>query len=170
MSLDTDLLSRFLNQLTKMIKSRQEMIGWLEEFIDDVRNQEIAVNSTKTGAAVLGVVSAIGLFTPLAPLAVAGMVTAGGAGVATTIGDLIANKVKGGNLETKVQSMKKEDSELENLQRKLNTQAGILAKVTKTISEYRSRLILKYFSLLSLLNNQRLEFIELIDVQTSNSI
>lgn len=170
MSLDTDLLSRFLNQLTKMIKSRQEMIGWLEEFIDDVRNQEIAVNSTKTGAAVLGVVSAIGLFTPLAPLAVAGMVTAGGTGVATTIGDLIANKVKGGNLETKVQSMKKEDSELENLQRKLNTQAGILAKVTKTISEYRSRLILKYFSLLSLLNNQRLEFIELIDVQTSNSI
>lgn len=170
MSLDTDLLSRFLNQLTKMIKSRQEMIGWLEEFIDDVRNQEIAVNSTKTGAAVLGVVSAIGLFTPFAPLAVAGMVTAGGTGVATTIGDLIANKVKGGNLETKVQSMKKEDSELENLQRKLNTQAGILAKVTKTISEYRSRLILKYFSLLSLLNNQRLEFIELIDVQTSNSI
>lgn len=107
------------------------MIDWLEEFINDIRTQEIAVNSTKTGAAVLGVVSAIGLFTPFAPLAVGGLVAAGGAGVATTIGDLIANKVKGGNLETKVDNMKAEDSKLRDLQRELDDQADILAKELK---------------------------------------
>lgn len=104
------------------------MIDWLGEFIDDIRNQEIAVNSTKTGAAALGVVSASGLFTPFAPLAIGGLVAAGGAGVVTTIGDLIANKVKGGNLETKVDNMKAEDSKLQDLQRELNEQAAILAK------------------------------------------
>lgn len=130
-NLDTELLSKLLNHLTKMIKSRQDMIDWLKEFIDDIRTQEIAVNSAKTGAAVLGVVSAVGLFTPFAPLAVAGVVAAGGAGVATTIGDLIANKVKGGNLETKVDNMKAEDSELQDLQRKLDEQARILAEELK---------------------------------------
>ena len=129
-SLDTELLSEFLNHLTKMIKSRQEMIDWLKEFIDDIRTQEKAVNSAKTGAAALGVVSAIGLFTPFAPLALGGLVAAGGAGVATTIGDLIANKVKGGNLKSKVDNMKAEDSNLQDLQRKLSKQTTILAKVT----------------------------------------
>ena len=129
--LDTKLLPKFLDQLGKMIKSRQEMTKWLEDFIEDVRTQEIAINSVKTGAAVLGTVSAIGLFTPFAPVALAGMVAAGGAGVATTIGDFIANKVKGGNLETKVENMKAEDSALEKLQQELNAQAGILAKVNK---------------------------------------
>lgn len=149
-SLDAELLSKLLNHLTKMIKSRQGMIDWLKEFIDDIRTQEIAVNSTKTGAAVLGVVSAIGLFTPFAPLAVAGIVAAGGAGVATTIGDLIANKVKGGNLETKVDNMKAEDSKLQDLQRKVDEQARILAEVTiKTTMELNS---LSFFSLTSLLS------------------
>ena len=49
----------------------------------------------------LGVVSFFGLFTPAAPLALAGLVAAGATGVATTIGDFIANKVKGGNLKLK---------------------------------------------------------------------
>ena len=106
------------------------MIDWLKEFIDDIRTQEKAVNSAKTGAAALGVVSAIGLFTPFAPLALGGLVAAGGAGVATTIGDLIANKVKGANLKSKVDNMKAEDSKLQDLQRKLSRQTTILAKVT----------------------------------------
>lgn len=127
--LDTKLLPKFLDQLGKMIKSREEMMKWLEDFIEDVKTQEIAINSVKTGAAVVGTASAIALFTPLAPIALAGMVVAGGAGVATTIGDFIANKVKGGNLETKVENMKAEDSELEKLQQELNGQAEILAKV-----------------------------------------
>lgn len=126
--LDTKLLSKFLDQLEKMINSREEMTSWLKEFIDDIKNQEIAINSAKTGGAVLGAVSFVGLFTPFAPLAVAGMVGAGVAGVGTAIGDLIANKVKGGNLEAKVETMKAQDSELENLQKELNAQAEILAK------------------------------------------
>ena len=131
MSIDPNLLSKLLNQLTKMINSRGEMAGWLKDFIEDIRKQEIAINSTKTGAAALGVVSTIGLFTPFAPLAVAGLVTAGGAGVATSIGDLIANKVKGGNLEEKVNKMKTEDAELEKLQKILDEHATRLAKVRK---------------------------------------
>jgi len=114
-----------------MVKSRQEMVKWLEDFIEDVRTQEIAINSVKTGAAVVGTASAIALFTPLAPVALAGMVLAGGAGVATTIGDFIANKVKGGNLENKVENMKTEDSALEKLQQELNAQAELLAEVNK---------------------------------------
>ena len=129
MSLDWQLLSKYLDQLTKMIRSRREMITWVKEFIDDIRNQEIAINSTKTGAAALGVVSAIALFTPFAPLAVPGMVAAGGAGFLTTIGDFIANKVKGGNLKEKVDSMKNEDDDLQKLQTKLDEEALLLAKV-----------------------------------------
>ena len=106
------------------------MTDWLKAFIDDIRTQERAVNSAKTGAAALGVVSAIGLFTPFAPLAIGGLVAAGGAGVATTIGDLIANKMKGGNLKSKVDNLKAEESNLQDLQRKLNKQTAILAKVT----------------------------------------
>lgn len=132
--LDTKLLPKFLDQLGKMIKSREEIMKWLEEFIENVKKQEIAINSVKTGAAVVGTVSAIGLFTPLAPFALAGMIAAGGAGVATTIGDFIANKVKGGNLETKVENMKAEDSELERLQQELNGQAEILAKVNNSLA------------------------------------
>ena len=102
---------------------------WLEDFIGDVKIQEIAISSAKTISALVGTISAIGLFTPVAPLALGGMVVAGGAGVATTIGDFVANYVKGGNLETKVKDMKAEDSELEKLQQELNVQAEILAEV-----------------------------------------
>ena len=129
--LDTELLSKFLDQLQKMIDSREEMIKWLQDFIEDIKTQEIAINGAKTGGAVLGVVSFFGLFTPAAPLALAGLVGAGATGVATTIGDFIANKVKGGNLEAKVEEMKAEDSELEKLQKELNAQAEILAQVIK---------------------------------------
>ena len=129
MSVDPNLLSKFLKQLTRTINSRQDMINWVKEFIEDIKQQEIAIKSTKTGAGVLGAVSAIALFTPFAPLALAGMATAGVASVATSIGDMIANKVKGGNLEEKVDAMKSEDAELEKLQNTLNVQAELLAKV-----------------------------------------
>ena len=129
MTLDPHLLAKLLGQLNKMIRSGKEMITWVKEFIDDIRKQEIAINSTKTGAAALGVVSAIGLFTPFAPLAMGGLVAAGGAGLATSIGDLIANKVKGGNLKEKVDNMKNEDDDLRKLLKKLDEEASLLAKV-----------------------------------------
>lgn len=127
---DAELLSKFLDQLQKMIDLREEMIKWLQDFIEEVKTQERGVNSAKTGGAMLGVASFFGLFTPAAPLALAGLVVAGATGVATTIGD-IANKVKGGNLKAKVEEMKAEDSELEKLQKELNAQAEILAQVIK---------------------------------------
>ena len=129
--LDTELLSKFLDQLQKMIDSRKEMIKWLQDFIEDIKTQERGINGAKTGGAVLGVVSFFGLFTPAAPLALAGLVGAGVTGAATTIGDFIANKVKGGNLKAKVEEMKAKDSELEKLQKELNAQAEILAQVIK---------------------------------------
>lgn len=112
-----------------MITSREWMINWVEEFIQDIKNQEIAVNTTKTGAAVRGTISAIGLFTPLAPLAAAGLLASAGASVATSIWDLIATKVKGGNLEEKFNEMKREEFELQKLQELLDQPAEILAKV-----------------------------------------
>lgn len=128
---DAELLSKFLDQLQKMIDLREEMIKWLQDFIEEVKTQERGVNRAKTGGAMLGVASFFGLFTPAAPLALAGMVVAGATGVATTIGDFIANKVKGGNLKAKVEEMKAEDSELEKLQKELKAQAEILAQVIK---------------------------------------
>ncbi|XP_022086970.1 uncharacterized protein LOC110977292 [Acanthaster planci] len=135
MSLNADLLRTLLDQLSDMIGTRKEMIDWLKDFIDDIKTQEIAINSTKTGAAALGVISTIGLFTPFAPLAIGGLVASGGAAVATTIGDLIANKVKSGNLEEKVDSMKKEDSDLQDLHKKIKEQADKLAKELKISTE-----------------------------------
>ena len=128
---DAELLSKFLDQLQKMIDLREEMIKWLQDFIEEVKTQERGVNGAKTGGAVLGVVSFFGLFTPVPPLALAGLVVAEATGVATTIVDFIANKVKGGNLKVKVEEMKAEDSELEKLQKELNAQAEILAQVIK---------------------------------------
>lgn len=119
------------------------MINWLKEFIDDIRTQEIAINSTKTGSAALGTDSAIGLFTPYAPLALAGMVAAGGVAVATSIGDMIANKVTSGNLEEKVDSMNSKDAELGKLQKKLNKQAEPLAKVRNSFVLTLSFIVLK---------------------------
>lgn len=130
MSFDPNLLSKLLNQLTKMISAREGLTKWLKDFIDDVRRQEIAINTTKTTAGVVGAVSAIASFTPFAPLAIPGLVAAGGAGVATALGDFIANKVKGDNLEGKVNEMKKDDTELGKLQKCLDEQAKSLAKVS----------------------------------------
>ena len=106
------------------------MINWLKEFIDDIRTYPSTV-------------SAIGLFTPYAPLALAGMVAAGGVAVATSIGDMIANKVKRGNLEEKVDSMNSEDAELGKLQKKLNKQAELLAKVRNSFVLTLSFIVLK---------------------------
>ena len=129
MSLQADLLFKFLDQLTKMITSRERMINWVEKFIQDIKNQEIAVNTTKTGAAVTGTIAAIGLFTPFAPLAAAGLLASAGVGVTTSICDLIATKDKGGNLEEKFNEMKREEFELQKLQELLDQPAEILAKV-----------------------------------------
>ena len=107
------------------------MTKWLQDFIEDIKTQEIAINGTKTGGAVLGALSVVGLFTPAAPLALASLIVSGATGVAATIGDFIANKVKGGNLEAKVEEMKAQDSKLEKLQKELNAQAEILAQVIK---------------------------------------
>ena len=89
---DAELLSKFLDQLQKMIDLREEMIKWLQDFIEEVKTQERGVNRAKTGGAMLGVVSFFGLFTPAAPLALAGLVVAGATGVATTLATLLPTR------------------------------------------------------------------------------
>ena len=66
---DAEMLSKFLDQLQKMIDLREEMIKWLQDVIEEVKTQERGVNTAKTGVA-----SFFGLFTPAAPLALAGLV------------------------------------------------------------------------------------------------
>lgn len=132
--LDTELLSKFLDLLEKMINSQNEMISWLKEFIEDIKNQEKAVNSVKTAGAAVGVLSFIGLFTPAAPFAIAGLAVSGVAGVGATAGDFIFNKKEGGKLEAKVETLKAQDSELKQLQKELDEQAEILTKVIKMIT------------------------------------
>lgn len=48
---DAELLSKFLDQLQKMIDLREEMIKWLQDFIEEVKTQERGVNGAKTGEA-----------------------------------------------------------------------------------------------------------------------
>lgn len=37
---DAELLSKFLDQLQKMIDLREEMIKWLQDFIEEVKTKE----------------------------------------------------------------------------------------------------------------------------------
>ena len=132
---DPDHRAKLLKQYDKIIPKYDELKEWLKELIADVKAQEIAVNSVKSGGAALGVFGFIALFTPFPLLGVAALVGSGVTGVATTVGDLIATKVKGGNLSEKVDSIRKERLEFEKLMKKVEQDAELLQKVIKGLCE-----------------------------------
>jgi len=98
-------LSKNLNIL---LSSRESLSTKLQEFAEDIRVQEIAVNLVKTVGTTGTVIGTILLFTPFAPLG-AGITVASTAGLASTsLGDWIADQVKDSNLK----EMLKRDEEL----------------------------------------------------------
>lgn len=80
----------------KLIDIQDELIGFLKEYESNIRTQEIAVNSVKTANAGFSIAGTVLLFTPLAPLGLGLMAFGGVSAIATSAGDSIANKVKGG--------------------------------------------------------------------------
>ena len=95
-----------LKTMRSLINKRKEISDWCGRLIEDIKTQEIAVNSAKTAGTVASVVGAILLFTPLAPAGVAALAGGGAAVVATSIGDYIATQVKESSLKDEVSSDK----------------------------------------------------------------
>ena len=115
-----------LDTMQSLIDKRQQISDWCHRLIDDIKTQEIAVNSTKTAGTVASIVGTVLLFTPLAP---AGALTlAGGtaAVVATSIGDYIATQVKESSLKDEVSS----DKEIaEKLQKELEDANKVIERL-----------------------------------------
>ena len=89
-----------------LLKKRKEISQWCAELIEDIKTQEIAVNSVKTAGTVAGIGGAFLLFTPFAPLGVAALAGSAAGLVATAIGDFIATKVKESSLKDELDSDK----------------------------------------------------------------
>ena len=92
--------------IADLIKKRKEISRSCEKLIEDIKKQEIAVNSVKTAGTVAGIGGTILLFTPLAPLGAVAIAGSAAGLVATSIGDFIANKVKGSSLKDELDSDK----------------------------------------------------------------
>merc|ERR1712147_178229 len=80
--------------LKKYVACIPEITQELQEWIDDLQVQETAVNVVNTTTTTVSVISTFALFTPFAPFGVVGLVGSGVGAAATTVGDVIANKVK----------------------------------------------------------------------------
>ena len=68
MEFRTSLREDIISNLSSLITIREEQLAWMNKFIEEVKIQEIAVNSVKTAAATGAVISTVTLFTPLAPV------------------------------------------------------------------------------------------------------
>lgn len=82
-----------------VVKARNQQIKWLDVFIGSMKGHEVGVNIAKTTTTVGTVVGTVLLFTPLAAVGVGTLVASAVGSVATTAGDLIANKVKDGSVQ-----------------------------------------------------------------------
>lgn len=103
----------------------------LQDWIDDLRVQEIAVNGTNTLSAATGIVSTILLFTPLAVFGVGGLIGSGVAGGAIAIGDNIYNKVKGKKIQELVDENKEMMGKVENIMERFQALIKKVADVGK---------------------------------------
>ena len=95
-----------LETMQSLIGKRKQISDWCERLIEDIKTQEIAVNSAKTVGTAASVIGAILLFTPLAPAGIAALAGGGAAIVATSIGDYIATQVKDSSLKDEISSDK----------------------------------------------------------------
>lgn len=100
-----DIPYNLLNTLEDLIRKRESISRWLQELINTVEKQEVAVNSVKTAGAVGGILGTILLFT-LPPVGAAALAASSLSAVATNIGDMIANKVRESSLKDEVSSDK----------------------------------------------------------------
>ena len=93
--------------LKEYVSAIPEICAKLQEWIDDLATQELAVNITNTTTTAVGAVSIGLLFTPLAPFGLLGLAASGISAAATFTGDTIANHVKGKEIKKIVDEKKK---------------------------------------------------------------
>jgi len=85
----------------ELLQLRRSLLEWLEDLDSSLTVQWAGVNTAKTTSAGLAVAAAVTIF--FAPPVGIGLgIASAGAGVATTVGDWIANKVKDGNFKEKM--------------------------------------------------------------------
>ncbi|KAI6653404.1 hypothetical protein LOD99_3623 [Oopsacas minuta] len=101
-----------LNAVNKYFDTAETMIKWLKALVGDIESHQKAVRISKTTAASVGILSTVLLFTPLAPLGVAGIAGSAITGVGTSIGDIIRTKLDSSKITTKVEEMKSDEKVL----------------------------------------------------------
>ena len=100
--------------LKNHVAAIREICEKLQEWIDDLTNQELAVNVTNTATTAATAVSAGLLFTPLAPFGLIGLAGAGISATATAVGDGVANHVKGKRIQEVANEKKDLIDQVEN--------------------------------------------------------
>lgn len=100
-----DIPYDLLNTLGDLIKKREDISRWLQDLINTIEKQEVAVNSVKTAEAVGGILGAMLLLT-LPPVGARTLAVSSASAVATNIGDMIANKIRESSLKDEVSSDK----------------------------------------------------------------
>ena len=103
---DLDIPYGLPKTIKKLIKKREEISKCCAELIENIKTQEIAVNSVKTAGTVASIGGTILLFTPLAPVGAVALAGSAAGLVATSIGDFIATKVKKSSLKDELDSDK----------------------------------------------------------------
>jgi hypothetical protein len=117
----------FLSKLDEAICSTKDLTNWLDNVIKELKVQEIAVNSSSTFFTITSIVSTVFLFTPLAPVGVAGLVGSGVGGIATSVGDTISNTVKGKMIKNKINRHGEIMGELQSLLKEIEEISDKLA-------------------------------------------
>lgn len=125
-----------------LVHMRDHQIAWLEGFIHEMDIHEGAVNAVKTTGAVVAVLSTAALFTPLAPFGAIGLIGSGVAGAATSIGDLIANQVKNGQVQDHINESKEAEAKFSAAIGELQKAIDEIVKVTGCTKEVATGIFL----------------------------
>jgi len=131
----TQLERQLMSSLKDLVGARNSQIKWLDTFIADMRGHEVGVNSAKTVTTVGTVAGTVMLFTPLAAVGVGVLVASGVAGLGTTAGDLIANKVKDGSIRKVADQGKEEERQMQACLAKVNKMAEGIRKQCRCTEE-----------------------------------
>ncbi|XP_034024910.1 uncharacterized protein LOC117509349 [Thalassophryne amazonica] len=140
--IDLNLRRNLIGTIDELLRIRRSQIDWLDNFIDEVKTQEVIINSGKTASTAIAIASTVALFTPFAVFGAIGLAASSVGGVGFALGDFIANKIQNSNLEDQLKESKSVEQKLSDLLEDLNSAAKRLSQQLGCTVEMARRLIL----------------------------
>ena len=135
-------LEELLSAVNNSSAANRTMLEWLKSLVVDIESHQSKVIASKTTAAAVGVVSTLLLFTPLAPLGIAGVVASGVTGVGASIGDIVKTKSAASQITSKLKEMKEAEKRLTELLTDLGGDTLKMAKELGVSNEIATGMLL----------------------------